>query len=182
MIRLLGLLLALMVLVAPVSAGEPSYQDIVQTMGCRAPVFTSNEVSPLSSFYLSHDAVDIWGTVYRSGLYLGTESDVPPELALIIVLHETGHCLQHQAYGDLFEPLYALYPAVFELDADRQAADMACQMGRDGDGLMRQLLEWVHARYGYDGDPDHGTLIERMSMGHGAPACHPVHVQSPFWS
>lgn len=144
------------------------YPKIAAWAGCRATVVVSDQ-SPVTSFYNSLDHVLVIGG--------GEDPNVPYYAGLIILLHETGHCLQDQAdvlggYGD--------NPVRYELGADLIAADLACALGMDGAQMLRDTFDWAHDEFGYDGDPMHGTLDERKSQGDMAPHCMKREVQG--WS
>src|SRR5690349_1210451 len=160
-------LLCLLALVAPIptigatntTTPQEHYTTLARWAGCRAEVITSDEHSIVESFY-------------NGKLYIGTMPDgVPAELAEMVALHEIGHCLQDQA-GVLDD--YAWNPQVYELDADRRAADLACARHKDGAKLLHDLFVWAYETYGYSGDYAHGTMAERISQSTNAPACHPA--------
>lgn len=139
-----------------------NYPKIVAWAGCSAEVHVSDQHSPAESFYDS----------MNHAMYVGTreDGDIPYYAGLIILLHETGHCLQKQS--GFYSPYeYRRNPVPFELEADRQSADLACGLGLDGKRLLQDTFKWTHDTFGYDGDDNHGTLAERISMGEKAPAC-----------
>lgn len=152
---------------------DRDYAKIIRYAGCHAKLVTSDEHSVIESYYNSENKT----------MYIGTqpEADLPEDEALIIVLHETGHCQQDQEglLADLAPAYFDPTPIVtLELDADRRAADMACRMGKDGRGLLRDVFIWVHDKFGYNGDYLHGTLEQRISQGRLALSCEKP--QSPF--
>ena len=149
------------------------YQDLVEFSGCRAQILFDENASPAESFF----DVDDEGPY----IYLGVreEHQIPYYVTTIIVLHETGHCLQYQA-GTLGQ--YRKNPKLFELDADRQAADLACAMGMDGRRMLIETMEWARDVFGYTGDLYHGTLSERMAQGDLARRCNAERPQSPYLS
>ena len=139
-----------------------NFPKIVTWAGCSATVHVSDQHSPAESFYdpMNHE------------MYVGTreDGDIPYYAGLIILLHETGHCLQKQS--GFYSPYeYRRNPVPFELEADRQSADLACSLGLDGKKLLRDTFQWAHDEFAYNGDDNHGTLAERMAMGDKAPAC-----------
>jgi hypothetical protein len=142
------------------------YPKMAAWAGCRAQVIVTDD-SPVTSYYNS-----LWHTLVIGG---GEDSGVPYYAGLIILLHETGHCLQDQngTLGD-----YGMDPVPYELDADRTAADLACSMGMDGAQMLRDTFDWAHEKFGYNGDPMHGSLDERKSQGDLAPHCMKKEVQS----
>jgi hypothetical protein len=143
---------------------EADITALARWAGCSADVVASERHSPLDSAYgpLEHT------------LYIGTAPDMDPGHMLIVLLHEIGHCLQRQ---DGFAG-YASGVEI-ELDADRIAADLACDLGLNGPGLLRDLFLWVRAKYGYNGDPGHGTLHERIRQGERAKRCpQPAELQA----
>lgn len=165
-------LLATLLIVLPVEvkwsryvwAYDPAhYAEIVQWAGCTAAV----DVDPTDS---------IVGSFYVPGLHvmhIGTrlDDDVPYYTGLIVLLHETGHCLQFQADPDGQILKYRMDPSVYELDADRRAAEMACGLGLDGQRLLHDVMIWAHDTFGYNGDPSHGTLDQRIHADDGGDAC-----------
>lgn len=140
-------------------------ERLVAWAGCKAPVVTSDEHSSLDSFYDG------------KRIYVGTAMDTPYEVWLMILLHETSHCLQYQKYQDAMADTYAWDPMPWELDADRQSAVLACGLGLDGPRLLHDLFVWAKEKYGYEGDESHGTLAQRIHMGDGA--CVPAPVEAP---
>jgi hypothetical protein len=140
-----------------------NYAKIAVWAGCTADIFVDQTDDPTGSFYSMGHHVLVIGGKETPG--------VPYYAGLIILLHETGHCLQDQE-GKL--PGYAWDPKPYELDADRRAADLACGLGLDGRGLLKDTFVWAHDFFGYNGDWAHGTLQERMSQGDLAQACNKV--------
>ncbi len=154
-----ALAISLIALLLPWTYSLARYPATAEWAQCHATVVTSDQHSPIESFYqpLTHT------------LYIGTEEDssVPYYAGLIILLHEVGHCLQDEsgwldAHPDTVER---------ELDADRRSADLACGMGLDGRRLLHDTFVWAHDRFDYNGDEDHGSLAERISQGDNAQAC-----------
>jgi hypothetical protein len=139
-----------------------NYPKVVSWAGCHATVAVEPDQSPITSHYNPQDHV----------LTVGTHEDdrIPYYAGLIILLHETGHCLQDES-GWLDKQTDIV---VIELDADRRSADLACGMGLDGRGLLVATFEWAKEVLGYNGDPDHGTLDQRESQAMNANACDKV--------
>jgi len=162
LIAALSLLVAL-AMQAEAQHRELDYKGIVGHAGCHAKVVTSDEHSVFESAYDYQNHV----------LYVGTEpGELPEELAIMVVLHETGHCLQDQeGLLRMPGPRSLAENQALELDADRRSADMACRLGLDGRGLIIRLLEWARDAFDYYGDPGHGTLDQRMSTGRLALSC-----------
>ena len=171
---LAALLLVSVALVAPAVADhfQSPTERLARWAGCKAPVHTSDAVSVLESFYAPEDSV--WGG-YERGLYIGTRKDTPAYVGLMVTLHEVGHCLQHQT-GTLDE----MDTVTRELDADRYAADLACGLGLDGRSLLHELFVWAFQVYGYDGDENHGTMVQRIHAGDRASRCDLPPAQAPF--
>ena len=143
---------------------DPSnYAQMVQWAGCTAALDVDENDSPAGSYYVP---------VYHI-LHIGAKDDpaIPYYAGLIILLHETGHCLQFQANPEQHVRNYREDPVKYELDADRRSADLACALGLDGRTLLRQTFQWAHDTFGYNGDDKHGTLEQRMSQGDAATAC-----------
>lgn len=136
------------------------YPAMVEWAGCTAEADVDPEDSVVNSYYVPGYHV----------IHIGAKDDpeIPYFAGLIILLHETGHCLQAQEGG---LGSYSIEPKRFELDADRRSADLACGLGLDGRGLLRQTFQWAHDAFGYDGDENHGTLAQRISQGDLATAC-----------
>lgn len=140
-----------------------NYAQMASWTGCTAQLDVDENVSPAGSYYMP---------VYHI-LHIGTKDDpeIPYYAGLIILLHETGHCLQFQADPLAHVRNYRADPVKYELDADRRSADLACALGLDGRGLLRQTFQWAHDAFGYNGDDNHGTLEQRMSQADNARAC-----------
>lgn len=138
------------------------YVDIVRWAGCQADIDVDETDSVAGSFYAP-----------GMFLHIGAKPDdtLPYYAGLIILLHETGHCLQYQANPLTHEWNYRQNPVKYELDADRRSADLACSLGLDGRKLLHDTFQWAHDELGYNGDDRHGTLAERMSQGDNAHAC-----------
>jgi hypothetical protein len=166
--KLVAAALAAVLLVIAVPAGadhlQGHYEGLVRATGCTAEVVTSDTHSAMESFYhpITHQVYVGTGYSVVYGL-----PEVPPHLAVIIVLHEAAHCLQWM-YEDpvIFEGAVAR-----ELDADRRAADMACRLGMPGDKLLHDIMVWAYEKLGYEGDISHGTLEQRIRAGQGLESC-----------
>jgi len=155
-------------LAGPVQAAHRalSVQDMVTWAGCKANLVTSDEESVASSFYVP---------VERT-LYIGTQSDpsIPEYVHTMILLHEVGHCLQHQQ-GYVFE----MAVVERELDADRISVDLACAMGMDGRTMIHDVFMWAYESFGYQGDYAHGTSAERIAQRDKARWCD-KRVEAPW--
>lgn len=156
-------LLALL-LVVPASVGshfQTPVERLIAWTGCTASVVTSDEHQPIESHY----------RIDQHAVYIGTAVHNTPLTHLVmIVLHESGHCLQMQR-GYMF-PLYQVGGQVaVELDADRLATDLACGLGLDGPTMLRELFAWALETYEYDGDDNHGTLEQRIDQANHAMVC-----------
>ncbi len=142
-----------------------NYTKIVQWAGCTAAVDMDADDSVVNSYYIPGYHV----------LHVGTrpERNSPYYVGLVVLLHETGHCLQFQGAVSPDEQAdkYQNDPVRYELDADRQAAEMACGIGLDGKKLLLDTFTWAHDAFGYDGDPGHGTLYERIHADDFGSAC-----------
>lgn len=152
--------LLLLLVVSPVSASwyNESPEELARWAGCKADVVVSDQHSIFESFYAGK-------------LYIGTEPGEPWYVYHMIILHEIAHCLQDQALNGGINFVYSWDPQTFELDADRQAANMACRRGEDGPALANKLLDRAHEEFGYNGDEGHGTLDMRREAANRAPAC-----------
>ena len=162
--RVIGALICFALLLGLVTPVQAHHLDkdlvrVVRWTGCKAQVFTSDEYHAAQSFY-DYD---------KHALYIGT-SNTPAVHLLMIVLHESGHCLQAQI-GYLI-PLYNAGGSIaVELDADRIATDLACGAGLDGPSMLRNLFAWARATYGYEGDDNHGTMEQRIAQAENALVC-----------
>jgi hypothetical protein len=166
---LVAVLAGVLAWAAPAQAShrQASYEGLVRWAGCEARLVTRDDIPTAASIYSPE----------RYTLYIGTEETegLRSELAEMILFHEIGHCLQDQMGG--------IEPGVrTELDADRYAAQLACALGRDGVALLREVFEWARGNFGYDGDPGHGTLAQRISQGQNATFCKKPGLQAPFHS
>ena len=137
-----------------------NYPRIVKWAGCTAEVILRDDRPAVASYYTysSYNRYVVIGTMEMG--------DIPYYAGLLVVFHETSHCLQHQN-----GTLYQMDPKTRELDADRWGADLACGMGLDGRKILHDTFVWAHETFGYEGDPEHGTLTERMSQGANARLC-----------
>lgn len=147
--------------------GYPSWQydpnnfpEISRWAGCKAGVIIDWERSPVFSYYTREAKYIMIG-----GL---DDGKMPYYAGLMIFLHEVGHCLQDQN-GELIT--YPMNPKKYELDADRYSADLSCKLGLNGRSLLKELFDWAKEAFGYEGDPDHGTMAERIAQGLKATAC-----------
>jgi hypothetical protein len=169
--RLLAVLLLLSLLAGgSYASATPRFtlRDLVAWTGCTAEVVTSDAHGIEESFYLPE----------QHALYLGT-APAPSYVVLMVALHESAHCLQMQE-GYLV-PLWTAEGSVaVELDADRRAAEMACDLGLDGARLLHDVFAWLHSEFGYDGDGSHGTIEERISQADHALGCRNVPAQAPI--
>lgn len=169
---LLGSTLMLLALASPILADHKQleYEGLVRWAGCTADLVTSDEHHLFESSYTGSHV-----------LYIGTDIDSTrdPNIDLLVLFHEIGHCLQVQE-GLTWEA-YAANTKLWELDADMRSANIACSLGMDGKRMLHDAFTWVYATYGYAGDPNHGTLTERIHQGHLAPLCNLAEPpQSPF--
>ena len=137
---------------------SPLYIDPA-AFGCNAPIMYENE--SIAGSYFDGEALHI-GTIIPEGL----------PAPHIIVLHEIGHCVQ--AANGLTRLSYKLNPSKYELDADRLAVEFACQLGRDGWRDNYDILMFIHDEFGYEGDPEHGSLAARIHAGDNAPSCQRI--------
>lgn len=150
----------------PVQASwlHPTPADMVRWAGCSATLITSDEHSPIESFYNPSE----------NQIYFGTKPGIPEYVATTILMHETAHCLQHQKPGGVNPADYDWEYSNFELEADYIGAGLQCSvLHRDGARANHDTLVWANHTFGYDGDDNHGTLAQRIGMGYRAPACKP---------
>ena len=158
--RIIAAAALLLILVTPSFASwhEETPQELARWAGCNAEVVVSDQHSIFESFY-------------NGTLYIGTQPGEPDYVYHMIILHEIAHCLQDQALGGAIGAVYGWDPQTFELDADMQAANMACRRGEDGPRLANLLLDKAHEEFNYNGDEGHGTLDMRREAANRAPAC-----------
>jgi hypothetical protein len=165
-----ALVTVLLILAVPVVAEhrQDSYADIVKWAGCEANLVTSDERQIIESFY----------SPGKHTLYIGTRDveGLPQSVAVIVLYHEIGHCLQAQS-GLLTTWLPRIY---LELDADRWAADLACARHLDGKRMLHDIMVWAYKTYGYEGDYDHGTLAQRIAQGDNALMCRLPRIEAPL--
>jgi hypothetical protein len=138
------------------------YPSLVKWAGCHATVIADPSQPAVGSFYIP----------MRHVIIIGTDENAkePYYAGLFIVLHETGHCLQDES-GWLDKQTDIV---VVELDADRRATDLACARGLDGRKILHDTFVWARDEFGYQGDPAHGSLEQRMAQGDLAHACDKV--------
>lgn len=132
-------------------------ENIVHGVGCNAQVVVTDQGKLYQSYYDFEDDI----------LVIGTGRTPSWQTYLMVVLHETGHCMQGQKYGDRILALYPRDPMMFEIDADYFAVETACALDLDGPGLWRDALGWVYS-LGYRGDEEHGTIWQRLSVAEHA--------------
>lgn len=160
--RFVALILSTIISVVPLSsalANHLDYDKLVLAAGCHAQVVKESTKSIGKSSY-SHDEDGAY-------VYIGTRgNDVPEYAEYIILFHETGHCLQDES-----NEIDGMTTLQMELDADRQAANIACKMGMDGRKMLIDTLDWMLKKYKYRGDPEHGSINMRKAMAKKAEAC-----------
>lgn len=162
---LIGLVMGVMLLgaAAPLHGDHQqlSVEQIVKDSQCTARVVTSDVRNATESHY----------NILQHTLYIGTNGDIEPDFALIVIFHELGHCRQYQEFT--IPQLNQLFSESKEreLDADMRGADMACRAGLNAPKVGRRLFEWAKEKFNYDGDSDHGTVAERIAAMDRAPSC-----------
>lgn len=161
-------MLAVIALFIVLVVSPTAYQDAViargfmDRAGCRAELVTSEMRSIFESGFSAE----------RNTLYYGTgDIEALPDSGRTVLFHEIGHCLQHQS--GLTEEAYRGGSVVYELDADRLGADIACRLGYNGVRDSKEFIEWVHATYGYTGDTGHGSIWQRKRQSDYAWSCQP---------
>src|SRR6266478_4078065 len=114
---LAALLLALFIPSTSYAMTHQQVQSLVKWAGCNAKVVTDEGESVLSSYYRYADQIMYIGLAKENGL--------TDNMSLIVVFHETGHCMQDQL--GYMRSLWEEKGTVgIELDADRWAAQLAC--------------------------------------------------------
>jgi hypothetical protein len=172
---LVALLLSLAVLVVPV-AGDPAipnspaaFASIAEWAGCQNVTVSALETGGrFNAFFGVHPI-----TGQPVIVFLNADS-IPDQHRFTVFLHELAHCLQWgEGYIDKLDSV------TLELDADGRAAQLACALGMDGPRMVREAFEWMRDTFGYQGDPGHGTLAQRIAQGkRGESWCSSV--QTPF--
>lgn len=154
------------------AAATPDYEGLVRWAGCKnADVSLDPSLQIIESYYIRYRVAqeirDMTGKDMQPTVVLGTKGYAPEAVQYMVVFHETGHCLQDEAgYID------KLPVVVIELDADRLAADLACGYHLDGRQMLHDAFVWMYETFGYDGDPWHGTLKQRIEQGNKAARCN----------
>lgn len=162
-------LVAVLALSASASAG-PAISTDVETLTSIAEWAGCENVTVVASDMLNaYFGVDYDGSPV---IVIGTQ--FPEQHRLTVFLHELGHCLQYMD-GTIMK----MDSETRELDADGRAAQLACALHMDGPRMLRELFEYARAEFGYDGDPDHGTLAQRIEQGNRAKSWCP-NIQAPF--
>lgn len=173
-----ALLITVSVFAVPKAHSASSYESTVRWAGCKnAAVVEDPNIPAVSSFYMSTRETaalsKYTGKDIGTFIVIGTK-DTPQSVTLIVLLHETGHCLQDEmGYIDKITTLQR------ELDADRWAANLACGLNLDGRRLLHDAFVWMKKTYDYNGYPWHGTLEMRIRQADKADRCnvsseHPV--------
>ena len=167
---LAALLLALFIPSTSYAMTHQQVESLVRWAGCKATVITDEGESILGSYY----------TYAEQTMYIGlaNENNLTDNMTLIVIFHETGHCLQDQL-GYMRSLWEAEGTVAVELDADRWAAQLACGYHMDGRQLLHDVFVWAMWEYGYHGDYSHGSLWERISQGNKADYCNVTTVESP---
>lgn len=154
----LSLVLAACLTLIPVTATKASShwtQELVSSLGCTATV-TSIDSSSFNAYYNPMD----------HGITLIGFDNLPLSWQRLILIHETGHCLQAQAGS--FESLRARGPYEIEWDADAFAIRKLGEIyGLDGAALNAEVWATLYQQYGYEGDQYdvHGTSVDRITRG-----------------
>jgi hypothetical protein len=165
--KLLALGLAALFALLPAAglANQPTVEDLVRWAGCQANVVTSDQEMYYSSQY----------NPSTHTLYIGLQGDIPEDYLIAVTFHEIAHCLQDMEGAFRFP-----YRQIdLELDADTRSAGLLCAYHKDGPSIVHDLFVHLYKTYGYDGDPTHGTIYERIRAAALAPACQHRTVQAP---
>src|SRR5258705_4555818 len=163
---LAGLSLVLAVLLIPLTAiampwgiqtytPEPGAQALVSSLGCTATVMSTDS----SRFNARYEPMS-------NQIRLIGFDNIPPEWRTLILLHETGHCIQWQN-GEM-EKLDSRGPYEIEWDADAFAIKKYSELtGKDGAALNAEIWATIYQQYGYEGDADdeHGLLTGSITRG-----------------
>lgn len=162
--RILVLALACLLTFLPV-AGQASWyketpEELVRWAGCTAAVKVEPSMSAADSYYRPSSHT----------IFIGSADDAPEYVKETILFHETGHCLQAQQPGGFAQDRYQA-ASDLELEADWYAANLECARHRPGIQYLRDVMQWAHDTFDYDGDWMHGSLEQRMHAGDNAPSC-----------
>lgn len=154
----LSLVLAACLTLFPVTvtkAGTPWTQELVTSLGCAATV-TSIDSSGFNAYY----------SPMSDEIVLIGFNNIPESWQRLILLHETGHCIQWQN-GEM-PRLLARGPYEIEWDADAYAIrQLDAVYGIDGAALNAEIWGQLYRQFGYKGDIDdsHGTSVGRITRG-----------------
>jgi hypothetical protein len=172
---LLAVLLMLCTLLVPLSAPAlsiptdvASLTAIAEWAGCKNVVVADVEGFGFNAYF----GIDM--STGRPAIVFINGTSIPEQHRFMIFLHELGHCLQYME-GVIFQ----MDTQTRELDADGRATQLACALHMDGPRMLDELWDWANETFGYDGDPDHGTLDERREQANRARSWCPNY-QAPF--
>ena len=94
-------------------------------------------------------------------IYLWHGAGVPDSIMRMILWHEIGHYDQWKRMGEAYRPWYRENPVRAEWDADVYQIRASCEAGIDPTRTIWDMWSWVFLD-GYEGDDNHGTLLERI--------------------
>lgn len=131
-------------------------QPLVTSLGCTATV-TSIDSSSFNAYYSpSNNEIVLIGF-----------NNIPDSWQRLILLHETGHCIQYQT-GE-YPVLRGRGPYEVEWDADAYAIRQLYELyGVDGAELNHEIWAHLYRQFGYEGDvyDSHGLSTSRITRGH----------------
>jgi hypothetical protein len=176
--RLLAALLLTVSLLVPASASALSIQTDTQTLtaiaewaGCKNVLVA--DVTESGGFgFNAYFGVNTY--TGQPVIVIINGHEIPEQHRFTVFLHELGHCLQYMD-GSIFR----MDTVTRELEADARAVQLACALHMDGPRMLRELWDWANAEFGYEGDPDHGTLAQRIEQANNGRSYCP-NVQAPF--
>jgi len=153
---------------AVVAPHQLSIPELVSFTGCKAEVIMDNTAPVFASYFTpdqgeGHPAIFI-GTGPMPEPY--ADEKITYEMSEAVVMHEAAHCVHYQNGTNE-------YGRSEELAADRDSAGYMCSLGQNGAMIYHDLLVWAKNVFGYEGDPGHGTLEDRINAAFSAPACSP---------
>lgn len=168
----IALLAVLLLVVAPLKTAADTArwtetaEVVLQWAGVRDVDFTVVEdpdLNMVNGAFMPPGTYCWWTYCYvvpQASIVIYAGADVPELILTYVLLHEVGHYLQWRALG---ADRFSVDGVALEWDADVFAVNAACSLGYDGIALIRAFEAWVFVHYGYEGDPEHGLMADRVA-------------------